>query len=455
MTSSSSSSSSSWHRRWNGENPSRMMIMMTISTTLSASFATILYLWYQNKGLKEELLTAKNNNNNNNEKRKKKEKRKKNKSAGKHHDDGVGKSSTCWNSKNVEMNENYSMCEIGKVVSPYKQLAGTPRQGLLVSHSRSYIQMHSMDASALDGLNHHQYSHVWIIFSFHLSSTSSKKTKVKPPRANGQKVGIFATRSPHRPNSIGISIAKLESIDETTCRISLLGLDLVHGTPVYDIKPYIPSDSIPIHHLQVPSWVSSTNDQFTNISWNSNAFHFITTARQNGHLQPFYPPLTNITTTTTTTNNNNNNKFENEKDDVHLAIEEIIKQDPRAQHEGRGLSSKQDYQITFDTLRIQFQVTTQHHNTHNTTHTLMAQITNVELDQGDDTAPKGSYQYNLAIRKQAEKLYSSSQNIDSNKQSKQLRWKYSLQEGMSMEDVYKLQNDTIWDASKINQNIDT
>ena len=317
-------------------------------------------------------------------------------------------------------------------------------------------------------LHHSQYSHVWILFSFHLSSTS-KKTKVKPPRAHGKKIGIFATRSPHRPNSIGISIAKLESIiilheNTTTCQISLLGLDLVHGTPVYDIKPYIPSDSIPIHQLQVPSWVSSTDDQFTSISWDSNAFHFITTARQNGHLQPFYPPQTKINPTTTT---HNNADLSNEKDDVHLAIEEIIKQDPRAQHEGRGLSSKQDYQITFDTLRIQFQVTTQqpHNNTtttttttnynnNSTTPTLMAQITNVELDQGDDTAPKGSYQYNLAMRRQAEKQYYSSSSIlqhtDSKKrQSKQLKWKHSLQEGMSMEDLYKLQNNAIWDASKL------
>jgi tRNA (adenine37-N6)-methyltransferase len=156
---------------------------------------------------------------------------------------------------------------IGTVVSPYTKRMGTPRQGLLVPSSRAFIEL-NLQTEALDGIE--SYSHVWIIFGFHANTNAfHKKTKVRPPRATGNhKVGQLATRSPHRPNPIGLSLVKMERLDKKQKRLHISALDLVNGTPVYDIKPCVPWD-IPGYnvlidashshtaasHLRVPDWV--------------------------------------------------------------------------------------------------------------------------------------------------------------------------------------------------------
>ena len=89
---------------------------------------------------------------------------------------------------------------------------------------------------ALQGLE--GYSHVWIVFVFHLNKTSRYHAKVHPPRMNGDSIGVFATRSPHRPNPIGLSLVEIVEIQKD--KIIFSGADLVDGTPVLDIKPYLP-----------------------------------------------------------------------------------------------------------------------------------------------------------------------------------------------------------------------
>jgi tRNA-Thr(GGU) m(6)t(6)A37 methyltransferase TsaA len=89
---------------------------------------------------------------------------------------------------------------------------------------------------ALQGLE--GYSHVWIVFVFHLNKTSRYHAKVHPPRMNGESIGVFATRSPHRPNPIGLSLVEIVDIQKD--KIIFSGADLVDGTPVLDIKPYLP-----------------------------------------------------------------------------------------------------------------------------------------------------------------------------------------------------------------------
>ena len=86
---------------------------------------------------------------------------------------------------------------------------------------------------------------MWVIFVFHvgLSEYNTQKTKIKPPKLDGDKMGVFATRSPHRYNPIGLSIAKVEKVESRTIHLS--GIDLIHGTPVIDIKPYHYLDAIP------------------------------------------------------------------------------------------------------------------------------------------------------------------------------------------------------------------
>ncbi len=88
------------------------------------------------------------------------------------------------------------------------------------------------------------FSHIWLIFSFHQSLGKPWRPRIEPPRTDGPNtVGVFASRSPHRPNPIGMSVVKLEKIDflaKDGIEIHVSGVDLLDGTPVLDIKPYLP-----------------------------------------------------------------------------------------------------------------------------------------------------------------------------------------------------------------------
>uniref|UniRef100_A0A8C4TJ18 tRNA (adenine(37)-N6)-methyltransferase n=1 Tax=Erpetoichthys calabaricus TaxID=27687 RepID=A0A8C4TJ18_ERPCA len=140
---------------------------------------------------------------------------------------------------------NIPTVPIGYIDSCFSSKNGTPRQPTICSLSRAKLQINrsvfNNPEHSLIGL--HQYSHVWIIFVFHKNGHMNYKAKVKPPRLNGMKTGIFSTRSPHRPNAIGLTLAKLEQIKGDT--IYLSGIDMIQGTPVLDIKPYIPEYDSP------------------------------------------------------------------------------------------------------------------------------------------------------------------------------------------------------------------
>lgn len=88
------------------------------------------------------------------------------------------------------------------------------------------------------------FVHFRVIFLFHKNTNKAIKAKVKPPRLDGGKVGVFASRSPHRPNPIGLTLAKLDGIIGNTLLLS--AIDLLHGTPVLDIKPYVPEYDQPL-----------------------------------------------------------------------------------------------------------------------------------------------------------------------------------------------------------------
>ena len=135
---------------------------------------------------------------------------------------------------------------IGIVRSPFKEKFGIPRQSRLAKSARAEIRLPlAKFRDAVDGLE--GFSHLWIIFVFHEAGAS--KVRVRPPRLGGsKKVGVLASRSPHRPNPIGMSVVELDRIEKTAKElvIHVRGADLLDGTPVLDIKPYVPyADSVP------------------------------------------------------------------------------------------------------------------------------------------------------------------------------------------------------------------
>ncbi|XP_019717656.1 tRNA (adenine(37)-N6)-methyltransferase [Hippocampus comes] len=134
---------------------------------------------------------------------------------------------------------------IGYIHSCFTEKNGTPRQPTICGSSRAELQLEQSvfnnPEHALVGLE--QFSHIWVIFLFHKNGHLSHKAKVKPPRLNGKRVGLYSTRSPHRPNALGLTLAKLDKIVGDTLHLS--DIDMIAGTPVLDIKPYIPDYDSP------------------------------------------------------------------------------------------------------------------------------------------------------------------------------------------------------------------
>lgn len=141
-----------------------------------------------------------------------------------------------------------SIRPIARVVSPYQEKFGVPRQSGLVPAARGYLEMLPgfEVVEAFEGIE--GFSHLWVIFGFHLSE-DRPRLRVRPPRLGGnEEIGVFATRSPFRPNRLGLSVLQFGGLEqaEGRLRVAVSGLDMVDGTPVYDIKPYVPyTDALP------------------------------------------------------------------------------------------------------------------------------------------------------------------------------------------------------------------
>ncbi len=133
---------------------------------------------------------------------------------------------------------------IGFLSTPFKEKFGVPRQSMMMSAARGVLKLKPDPAYALALKHLDQFTHIWLIFIFHKSGTKPWHPLIETPRIEAaQRMGVFATRSPHRPNSIGMSAVKLEGIDLKAAggiEIHVSGLDLLDGTPVIDIKPYLP-----------------------------------------------------------------------------------------------------------------------------------------------------------------------------------------------------------------------
>lgn len=187
---------------------------------------------------------------------------------------------------------------------------GVPRQSRLVEDAIGEMVFPKNDfyAEAFRGIEN--FTHLWLVFEFHQVSVGSVQALVRPPRFEGKmKLGVFSTRSPHRPNRIGLSVVKFLKIEERSDSIHLFvgGVDLVDETPILDIKPYIPyADSVP----EARASLFENPPAKANISWKCSP-----------------PPEKKL-------------------------IEEIIALDPRPGHQKDENSS---YGVTINGLNIRFQ----------------------------------------------------------------------------------------------------
>ena len=133
---------------------------------------------------------------------------------------------------------------IARIHTPYKEKFGIPRQSGIAASITSKIVFEPQfrRSEALIGLS--GYSHIWVIWNFSEAERDEFSPTVRPPRLGGNKrIGVFATRSPYRPNPIGLSSVKIEKIDLEASDgpiIYVKGADMLDGTPIYDIKPYLP-----------------------------------------------------------------------------------------------------------------------------------------------------------------------------------------------------------------------
>lgn len=155
---------------------------------------------------------------------------------------------------------------IATILNDYTDKFAVPRQsGLADIESRIILESPYNDENAVRGIE--GYSHLWLIWGFSKNLREAHPLTVRPPRLGGNvRMGVFATRSPFRPNNLGLSSVRLERVEYDEQRHPVLivsGADLINGTPIFDIKPYIRftdahkdavsgiADSVPFHHLEV------------------------------------------------------------------------------------------------------------------------------------------------------------------------------------------------------------
>ena len=245
--------------------------------------------------------------------------------------------------ENVE-NNDLIIKPIGYASTWHHTKNGTPRQGCIAKKATGILDLKSANAHhegmenpqySLEGLD--QFSHIWIMFHFNQNNSEGKafvKTKVAPPRLKGQKVGIFSTRSPHRPNPIGLTLTKLVQIEGS--KVYVQGLDLLDKTPIIDIKPYIPQYDIPKAlvtdssndeniKVTVPDWIDQPQ--------RSSQINVNFTPRASKQLHQV--PLKQLHTS----------------NDLKEAIIDVLKEDPRSNYR-KDKCSDRLYYFTVDCVKI-------------------------------------------------------------------------------------------------------
>ncbi len=170
---------------------------------------------------------------------------------------------------------------IAFIKNDYREKFGIPRQSGLVSlKSEIVFQPKFSDPNALRGLN--DFSHIWLIWEFSEVENLPFSPTVRPPRLGGNiRKGVFATRSPFRPNPLGLSVVKLEEIKPGSLTVS--GADLMNGTAIFDIKPYLPYvDSIP---NAANGWALASSDGLLEVNFPQELLALVPPSKRQGLIE--------------------------------------------------------------------------------------------------------------------------------------------------------------------------
>lgn len=226
--------------------------------------------------------------------------------------------------------QSFQFNAIGVIESPYKQKFAIPRQPGLIPEAVGQLVLDPpyADDAIVRGIE--SFSHLWIVFVFHETAEHGWSSLVRPPRLGGnQKKGVFATRATFRPNPIGLSVVKLEGIKRRGQQLILLlsGIDLLDGTPVLDVKPYLPySDALANASGGFADAAPTTR---MTVSMSEQALNFCKQQTQLPHLQTF--------------------------------IEKVLTQDPRPPYK-KQREDTQSYGMTLYNFNIKWTVEKEHNH---------------------------------------------------------------------------------------------
>ncbi|EIW90209.1 MAG: tRNA (N6-threonylcarbamoyladenosine(37)-N6)-methyltransferase TrmO [Alishewanella agri] len=226
------------------------------------------------------------------------------------------------------MTNPYQMQVIGYIESPYKQKFAIPRQPGLIPEATGKLKLQAPYASETMIRGIEAFSHLWLVFVFHETADKGWSPMVRPPRLGGNtRKGVFATRATFRPNPLGLSVVKLDGVEIHNGAVTLLisGIDLLDGTPILDIKPYLPySDALADARGGFADAAPET----------SMTVEFSAAAEQFCRQQSAYPKLQQL-------------------------IEKVLKQDPRPPYK-KQRESEQTYGMTLYNFNIKWTVNGEH-----------------------------------------------------------------------------------------------
>jgi tRNA (adenine37-N6)-methyltransferase len=223
---------------------------------------------------------------------------------------------------------DYSISAVGHIQSPYKQKFAIPRQPRLVPQAKAKLIFTAEFNREEFVRGIEEFSHIWLLFRFHETADKGYSAMVRPPRLGGnERKGVFATRATFRPNAIGMSAVKLEGVEYKNGQLSLLlaGIDLLDGTPIVDIKPYLPySDAM---HDASAGFADTRPETQMSVGFSPEAIEFIAK-------QTHYPELEDF-------------------------ITNVLKQDPRPAYK-KQKQGEQSYGMTLYNYNIRWQVNGEH-----------------------------------------------------------------------------------------------